>query len=209
MISAPSTHLATAEFALRPITVDDAQRDYEAVMETREDLRLWEQSDWPTDDFTVEDNLADLTDMATRTASATSHDYTVISPDGNECLGCVYVFPTSAAFLAKSTVDPLAHLDWHDVDAVVYFWARKSRADAGMSERLLTSLRAWFAGEWHLDNVVYAISTVFTHQLDLLNSTDLDPLFELREPDKADPYLLFGKKSAEAVDSAPPHPSPS
>ena len=43
--------LRTGEFALRPITTDDAERDYAALMETRELLRLWEQSTWPADDF--------------------------------------------------------------------------------------------------------------------------------------------------------------
>ncbi|MDF2510059.1 MAG: hypothetical protein K0Q52_3918, partial [Microbacterium sp.] len=39
--------LRTSEFVLRPITADDAERDHAAVMETRDDLRLWEQSTWP------------------------------------------------------------------------------------------------------------------------------------------------------------------
>ncbi|MEH0110198.1 hypothetical protein V6N00_10845 [Tersicoccus sp. MR15.9] len=34
--------LRTSEFVLRPITVDDAARDHDAVMETRENLRRWE-----------------------------------------------------------------------------------------------------------------------------------------------------------------------
>ncbi|WP_296197110.1 DUF5655 domain-containing protein [uncultured Microbacterium sp.] len=43
------TGLATDEFALRPIRASDASRDYTAVMETRVDLRIWEQSSWPED----------------------------------------------------------------------------------------------------------------------------------------------------------------
>jgi hypothetical protein len=43
--------LRTAEFVLRPIVADDAEKDHAAVMETREDLRLWEQSTWPEEDF--------------------------------------------------------------------------------------------------------------------------------------------------------------
>ena len=50
------------EFILRPITAADARFDCEAVMDSREYLRQWEQSTWPEDDFTVADNQSDLVD---------------------------------------------------------------------------------------------------------------------------------------------------
>ena len=52
--------LETREFILRSILVSDAELDYEAVMESREFLRKWEQSAWPADDFTVEANRQDM-----------------------------------------------------------------------------------------------------------------------------------------------------
>ena len=46
--------LETHEFRLRPLRASDAQLDFDAVIASREFLRVWEQSDWPADDFTVE-----------------------------------------------------------------------------------------------------------------------------------------------------------
>ena len=48
--------MRTEDFVLRPILASDAERDHAAVMETRVELRLWEQTAWPEDDFTVEAN---------------------------------------------------------------------------------------------------------------------------------------------------------
>ncbi|MBE1875816.1 hypothetical protein [Myceligenerans pegani] len=96
--------LRTEEFALRPIVADDAELDYAAVMDSREHLRLWRQSTWPEDDFTLEANREDLIDMEQRHAAWRAFSYTVLDPAGTRCLGCVYVFPTSATFLARATV---------------------------------------------------------------------------------------------------------
>jgi hypothetical protein len=184
--------LRTEEFVLRPIVADDAELDHAAVMETREDLRLWEQSTWPADDFTVEANRKDLVNLERRHAEHRAFTYTVLDPAGIECLGCVYIFPTTAAFLVKSTVTPVGGEVWADVDAVVYFWARKSRMKTGVDERLLTALRAWFGEEWKFERTVYVTNEQFEQQMDLLNRTELTVRFELLESGKAGKYLVFG-----------------
>jgi hypothetical protein len=184
--------LRTSEFVLRPITADDAPMDHAAVMETREHLRLWEQSSWPEDDFTVEANHTDLLDLEQRHAAGRAYTYTVQDPLGTESLGCVYVFPTHASFLAKATVTPVADDVWVDVQAVVYFWVRQSRMDTGLDGRLLGDLRAWFAEDWKLERTVFVTNEQFTQQVDLIERTDLTRRFELVEPGKAGTYLVYG-----------------
>lgn len=184
--------LRTEEFTLRPIVVADTERDYAAVMETREQLRLWRQSTWPEDDFTVEENRKDLVDLEERHAANRAFTYTVLSPDGATCLGCVYVFHTSATFLEKCTVTPVAEDSWADVEAVVFFWVRLPQMELGMDERLLAALRAWFTEAWKLDRAVYATSEPFTQQVGLLHRAGLELKFELLEPGKPGKRLVFG-----------------
>jgi hypothetical protein len=186
------TELKTDEFALRPIVADDAEVDYAAVIETSEYLRLWQQSAWPEDDFTVEANRKDLVDLEQRHAEHRAFTYTVLNPDGTKCLGCVYVFPTSATFLVKSTVTPVGDDQWADVDAVIFFWVRLSQMDTGMDGRLLAALRAWFNEEWKLNRAVYVTNEQFKQQVDLIDRTDLTLKFELLEPGKPGKYLVFG-----------------
>jgi hypothetical protein len=184
--------LRSAEFVLRPIVAGDAEEDHAALMETREDLRLWEQSTWPEDDFTVEANRKDLVGLETRHADGRAFTYTVLSTHGIECLGCVYVFPPGASFLAKSTVTPVGDDEWADVDVVVYFWARRTQMENGVDERLLAALRVWFAEEWKVDRAVFVTNEQFTQQVDLIHRTDLSLKFELVEPAKPGKYLVFG-----------------
>jgi hypothetical protein len=184
--------LRTEEFILRPIVADDAEMDHAAVVETREYLRLWEQSGWPEDDFTVEANRKDLVDLERRHGEHRAYTYTVLSPDGARCLGCVYLFPTSAKFLMKSTVTPVGDDQWADVDAVIFFWARRSEMAKGLDERLLAALRLWFNEEWKFTRAVYVTSELFGPQVDLIERTDMSLKFELLEPGKPGTYLAFG-----------------
>lgn len=58
--------LTTPEFVLRPLLVTDVELDYAAVMESKVELRPWEQTGWPADDFTVADDLVDRQDLEER-----------------------------------------------------------------------------------------------------------------------------------------------
>lgn len=190
--------LSTPWFRLRPITADDAEADHDAVLETREVLRLWEQSSWPTDDFPVEANREDLVGLAERHAAHRAFTYTVLDPAGTRCLGCVYLFPTDATFLARSTVTPVAGDRWSEVDVVAYFWVRRSLMagvspeDPGLDERLLAALRTWLAEDWRFGNTVFVTNEQFAQQVELIGRTDLALKFRLREPDKEGTYLVFG-----------------
>ncbi|WP_241705526.1 N-acetyltransferase [Leifsonia shinshuensis] len=179
-------------FLLRPIRADDAADDHAAVMETRELLRLWEQSEWPADDFTVEANRADLVGLQQRHAEHRAFTFTVRDPDDTLCLGCVYLFPTSATFLAKSAVTPVGNDAWEDVDVVSYFWVRQSQLEAGLDRALLDTLRSWLRDDWGFERVVFVTNEQFAQQVGLLEATDLTLRFELREPGKPGMYLVFG-----------------
>jgi hypothetical protein len=184
--------LRTDEFLLRPIRVADVELDYAAVMDTRDALRQWRQSTWPEDDFTVEDNRKDLVGLEERHDAHRAFTYTVLTPDGATCLGCVYVFPTNATFLARANVVPRSDDEWEEVDAVVFFWVRRSQMETAMDERLLAALRVWFRDDWRLETTVYVTSEPFTQQVGLFRSTDLEVKFELTDPDEPEKRLAFG-----------------
>jgi len=189
--SIPS-RLETDEFVLRPILAEDATRDYEAVMETRVDLRAWEQSSWPADDFTVDANRQDLADLEERHLARRAFTYTVLTPDGATCLGCVYIFPTTATFLTKATVTPVTEeAQWAEIDAVVYFWVRQSRIASAMDVRLLAAIRTWLDETWALPRTTFVTNEQFERQVHLLDSAGLQVTFELREPGKPGTYLVY------------------
>lgn len=199
-LAAPS-RLATDAFTLRPITADDAAIDHAAVMESKDDLRVWEQTGWPEEGFTVEANREDLVTLQQRHDAGVAFTYTVLDPTGTTCLGCVYVMPHDATFLAKARITPLTPLTpltpvgevrWEDVDAATYFWVRTSALAAGTDRSLLDTLRTWLAQEWRLSRLVFVTHEDLTQQVDLLEGTDLRPLFHIEEPGKPGRYLAYG-----------------
>ena len=101
--------LETEHFRLRMLSVDDVERDYEAVMETQERFHAMGYS-WPREGFTIAENLADLERHQQEFLDREAFAYTVVSLDESRVLGCVYINPAE---------------DEH-IDASVRMWVRQS-----------------------------------------------------------------------------------
>lgn len=188
--AAPAAGLRSDRFTLRPLRAADAAIDHAAVMATRAELRVWEQSTWPAEDFTVEANRDDLQGLEKRHDAGRAFTYAVLDPSGAESLGCVYGFPTDASFLRAAEVTLLTDAAWADVDAVVYFWVRDGHAE--LEAPLLAELRRWFRDDWDFARTVFVTSEPFTRQVELLSDAGLEAQFTLREPDKQAGYVVRG-----------------
>lgn len=185
--------LATPGFRLRPLLAADAVLDHAAVMESRELLRRWEQSTWPEDDFTIDANREDLERHEGLHAEGRAFTYTMMDPADMECLGCVYLFPTDASFIARATVEAIGDSRWEDFDAAVYFWVRASRLRDGLHSELLAVLRTWLEEDWDLGPHLFVTNEQFVQQVELIGETDLELRFRFAEPDKAGRFLAYGE----------------
>jgi hypothetical protein len=125
--------LETDSFLLRPLTVHDVIRDFDAVMSSAAELkeRMGDGSSWP-EGLTLEENLIDLGWHQREFTIRHSFAYTVVSPDGKRCLGCCYIYPAS---------DPA-------FDAVALYWARQSRIGDPADTALGDAFRGWLARDW-------------------------------------------------------------
>jgi len=179
------------DYLIRPLHVTDNQLDYDAVMESKEFLRIWEQSSWPEDDFTAEANLQDMQKMVQRHADRHSFGYTVMNLTETECYGCIYIAPTDVSWLANSQVTPLADAEWSDFDTSVSFWVRQSQLANGLDRRVLDSVHVWMSNDWPIRR--HAIMTVeqFDQQVTMIDSSDLQRAFRLVDPKDASPSLAF------------------
>ncbi len=129
----------TESFRVRPITVADAEQDYEAVMESKDIIhRRFMDDSWPTEDFTLDDNRRDMLRKERRRAKRSSFTYTVVSQDESRVLGCVYI--------NKGIGGP---------DAAVFMWARKSEAEGTLDQELEAAVRTWMEEAWPFERVVY------------------------------------------------------
>ncbi len=159
------TGTRTERLRLRPLTVDHLALDYDAVMASREQLNRWSQTSWPTPDFTLAENWTDLDRHQREHLEGAAFTYTVLDPTESRCLGCVYITPIP---------ESAAHLYPNDrYSAKVTFWIRSDELASGLESHLLATLRGWFAAEWPLDRVIFAISQQNPAQAELLRGAGL------------------------------------
>ncbi len=154
----------THRLLLRPLTVGHVDLDYDAVMASREQLNRWSQTTWPTPDFTLAENRADLERHQWEHGEGVAFTYTVLNPAQSRCLGCVYITP-----IPDSATHHYAHEGYA---AKVTFWIRSDELESGLESHLLATLRAWFAAEWPFDRVIYTVSQN-SPQAELLDSAGL------------------------------------
>ncbi len=134
----PAT-LETDHFRLRMLSLDDVEKDYEAVIESRELLHTMFSGPWPRPGFTLEENFADLEEHQQEFLSRKAFTYTVVSLDETRVLGCVYIDSPEIT----------------DSDAVVVMWVRQTEYDKGLDEILFNRVRNWISSDWPFKKVDY------------------------------------------------------
>lgn len=183
--------LITDQFLIRRLSETDVKLDYAAVMDSRKMLRTWEQGTWPADDFTQADNLKDLQRHEREHFSREAFTFTVMNPDETECLGCIYIYPLTARWLARAEAIPVGDKAWSDYEAVIRFWVRQSRLAEGMDRELLDVLRPWFAQEWDFDGHLFHTSEQFEQQIAMWEEAGLQRQFELKDPKEPEKDLAY------------------
>lgn len=133
--------LETDKFRLRMLTVNDVEKDYDAVMTSVDHLQgvFGPRSDWPSADLTKEQDLIDLGWHQKEFQTRSSFTYTVVNLDESQCLGCVYIFPSR---------DP-------NFEVQVYMWVRKSEYDKGLDPGLYKAVKDWISQKWPFKKVSY------------------------------------------------------
>jgi hypothetical protein len=190
--------LRTDEFLLRPIRASDAALDYEAVMASREYLRPWEGTGWPADDFTLEDNRADVAKLERWHAAGERFTYTVLDPTGTLCLGCVYLLPTGAPLFARRQIAAIDDARWSEYDVAVNFWVRTSRLADGLDRRLLDALGPWLAHDWHIARHLIVTNEQVEQQVSLIERTNRQLRFRLTDPKESGTSLAYAQTSLPA-----------
>ena len=130
--------LESDRFRLRMLSIDDVDKDYEAVMSSAEHLsELWGPG-WP-EGLTRDQNLVDLGWHQKEFQRRRSFAYTVVSPDESRVLGCVYIYPTRK----------------EGYDAEIYLWARQSELASGLEQELYAVVLNWVEQHWPFERPAY------------------------------------------------------
>jgi hypothetical protein len=140
----PGTELVTVvetdRFRIRPMTVQDVVRDYEAVASSPAELgAAFGDPDAVPQPYTFEQEIIELGWHQKEFQMGFSFVFIVVPLDEHTSFGNVYVFPGSRS----------------DFDAEVYTWVRKDQIASGMGEELFAVTKRWIAHSWPFERVAY------------------------------------------------------
>jgi len=132
--------LETARMRLRPLTINDAVKDYDAVMTSEERLQtiFRDDGEWPLG-LTLEQDIIELGWHQAEFQLRTSFAYTVVSLDESEVLGCMYIYPSRKP----------------GYDVEITMWVRQSRVEEGLDQHLFETVESWITEQWPFTNPAY------------------------------------------------------
>lgn len=134
--------LETNRLRLRMLNVSDVVKDYDAVMSSIEYLQKTKpfgpNQKWPIG-LTLEQNLIDLGWHQKEFQTRSSFAYTVMNLDETQCLGCIYIDPSSNS----------------NYEAMVFLWVRQSQVESGLDEYLFEIVKKWILEKWPFKKVAY------------------------------------------------------
>jgi len=130
----PPTSLVTDLFHLEPLGPQHNQADHAAWMSSIEHIRStpgYLDGKWPPlTGMTLEENLTDLRRHADDFTRGIGFTFTVLDPDSNDVIGCVYLYPSEAE-------------QW---DVTVQSWVRANRS--AFDEPLADAVARWLSSDW-------------------------------------------------------------
>jgi hypothetical protein len=176
------------DFILLPLTTAQVQIDYEAVMASKEMLRLWSGSTWPREGFTLAENLADLAWHQQEHQDRQAFTFTVLDVTQEVCLGCVYIRPLTDLVAAN----PGVLVNIGEDEAIVRFWVRTSHLGCGLDRRLLKALAEWFAAAWPFSRYLFHTRRMNAQQVALFEKLPLQRELELQYAKRGGTHYFYG-----------------
>ena len=134
----PPTSLVTDQFRLEPLGPQHNHADHAAWMSSIAYIRSTAgfSGSWPPlSGMTLEENLSDLRRHAEDFTRGAGYTFTVLDPDDNDVIGCVYLYPSSSE-------------RW---DVTVKSWVRADMANLDLP--LADAVARWLASDWPWDRV--------------------------------------------------------
>ncbi len=179
--------LQTDEFVIVPLTPAHVELDYAALMSSKKMLRLWSGSPWPTDDFTLDENLDDLQWHWDEHQKRIAFTFTVLNPTEDTCLGCVYIKPITEILASnKEWMQAIS-----DHSALVRFWAAQPTLAQELDKTLLQALRQWFATDWVFTEIFWHTPIKNQQQINLFQTSGLQKMGLIPLPNRGGSHILF------------------
>ena len=185
-------------FLATPLTVANADLDYAAYTASLEVIQVHSDGRWPTDAFTLDDDLELVTQHESDHRARRAFTFVLLDPSKTEALGCLYVNPLRdylrRAEVAAALLDAIPA-----ASAMVTFWLRQDQQETDLADAVVEAVNAWLLSDWPLDLHLFRALPAERSSCHAFRRSDLQPV-RLALPGETRPYLWY--RPAAAGDAA-------
>lgn len=134
------TLLEEKPFIIRPISVADAELDFDAIRKSIDHLKgVLGDPDWPDKYITLEEDQESLVMHEKDFQLREGFTYAIMNMDETKELGCLYIYPARV----------------NKYDAEIVFWLRKDFFTVDYDLQLYNLVGDWLKKSWPFEKVVY------------------------------------------------------
>jgi len=170
-----------------PTDVSYFASDYEAVMASKESLRLWSHSEWPEDTFTKEENKKDLQFHVDDNSAHCAYGYMLYNPEKTQCLGSIYVNPVESLKKYYTIRDGSNSL-LETMDARIDYWIRDCPFERNFE--LSKAILEWIQVDWNI-RAGFTARERMTTRMQVYQKLNLEKKLSLEyKEDKSDLYVF-------------------
>jgi hypothetical protein len=145
--------LETADFVIHRQRISDNELDFDAVMLSKEILREWSDSEWPEDNFSLEQNAQDIAEHIADHEQNSDYGFSIFTPGEDRLLGSLYLNAV-APLLENYPTDPMTLARLLEFDIRVEYWLRAG-VSPDLELRFVQSVIKWLEDAWWFERPVF------------------------------------------------------
>jgi RimJ/RimL family protein N-acetyltransferase len=145
--------LKTADFVVHRQRISDNELDFDAVVSSKQILREWSDSEWPEDDFTLEQNAQDIAEHIADHEQNSDYGFSIFTPNEDRLLGSLYLNAVGP-LLEHYPTDPMTLARLLEFDVRVEYWLR-SGVGLNLELRFIRAVIGWLEEKWWFERPVF------------------------------------------------------
>jgi hypothetical protein len=173
--------LETSEFVIHHQRISDNRLDYLAVIDSKETLREWSDSEWPEDDFTLEQNTEDIAGHIADHEQNEDYGFSIFSPNEDRLLGSLYLNAV-APFLENYPTDPETLARLLKFDVRLEYWLRTGTSPE-LEKNFVQAVLAWLEQSWWFKHPVFGSRRNMISRRNLFTELGMTEVAALRSKD--------------------------
>ena len=145
--------LETADFIVHRQRSSDNELDFDAVMTSKQLLREWSDSEWPEEDFSLEQNGQDIAEHIADHEQNSDYGFSIFSPDEDRLLGSLYLNAVGP-LLENYPTDPMTLERLLEFDVRIEYWLR-SGIGPDFEMRFVRAVIKWLETAWWFERPIF------------------------------------------------------